>query len=140
MLIDCRAFQGARTNVQWHYGSSTRVITNIMAKDKHHLRNVFKNVCKALNEENKIDTLVFFCDHGKHRSVGVADITSNAMKLATSAWTICGLVHLMKKYWSRKKCGWARCAECDQPNMLKEEVYRQAKEMFVYELKNPSTW
>ena len=36
--------------------------------------------------------------------------------------------------------GWTRCAECDQPNILKEEVYRQAKEMFVYELKNPSTW
>ena len=140
LLIDCRPFQGARANVQWHYGSSTRVITNIMAKDKHHLRNVFKKVCKALNEDHQIDTLIFFCDHGKHRSVGVADITSNAMKLATSAWTICGLVHLMKKYWSRKKCGWARCAECDQPNMLKDEVYRQAKEMFVYELKNPSTW
>ena len=104
------------------------------------MRNVFTKVCKALNEDHDIDTLIFFCDHGKHRSVGVADITSNAMKLATSAWTIRGLVHLMKQYWSRKKCGWVRCAECDQPNILKEEVYRQAKEMFMYELNNPSTW
>ena len=45
------------------------------------------------------------------------------------------MVHLMKRHWSRKKCGWLRCAECDQPNMVKEEVYSQTKEMFMEEWK-----
>eukprot|EP00975_Prorocentrum_lima_P055526 11643307-Prorocentrum_lima.AAC.1 len=78
-----------------------------MVKDRAHLRVVFKQVSKALNEDRRITNLIFFCDHGKHRSVGVADLTSNAMRLATNAWHIGDLVNLMKKFWSRSKCGWA---------------------------------
>ena len=70
-----------------------------MAKDKHHLRNVFKKVCKALNEDHQIDTLIFFCDHGKHQSVGVAAITMNAMQLASKDWYFSEMEPLMWKYW-----------------------------------------
>ena len=121
---------GARCNVQWHYGRSTRVLENIMSKDRKHLEVVFTRVSNALQEDPDIENLIFFCDHGKHRSVGAADLTSNAMRLASDAWGIEEMNNLMRKYWSRKKCGWASCMECDLGNVRKNNAYPQAAHLF----------
>ena len=110
-------------NVQWHYGRSTMVLENIMSNDRKHLEVVFKRVCNALQEDPYIEDLIFLCDHGKHRSVGAADLTSNAMRLASDAWYIEEMNNIMRKYWSRKTCGWAPCRECDQMNNLKRNAY-----------------
>ena len=131
VLLDCRDFQGARCNVQWHYGRSTRVLTNIMAKDREHLQLVFSRVCKALQEGPDIENLIFFCDHGKHRSVGAADLTSNAMRLASDDWDIQEMHNLMREFWSRKTCGWQPCPECDQGHADKNNAYKQAAELFM---------
>ena len=138
LTLDCRGFMGARCNVQWHYGTITRVITNIMDKDKEQLKEVFKKICSALQENEKLDTLIFYCDHGKHRSVGAADVVSNAMSRVSGAWDILPMVHLMKQYWSRKKCGWCPCEECDKHNEEKEDAYQEAADMFYEEWINGS--
>ena len=123
--------RGARSNVQYHYGRSTRVLTNSMAKDREHLQLVFSRVCKALQEGPDIENLIFFCDHGKHRRVGAADLTSNAMRLASDAWDILEMHNLMREFWSRKKCGWKPCPECDQGHEDKNNAYKQAAELFM---------
>ena len=114
VLLGCRDFQGARYHVQWHYGRSTRVLTNTMAKGRKHLVVVFKRVCQELQEDPEVEILVFFCDHGKHRSVGAADLTSNAMRLARGAWNIPEMHNNMREFWSKNKCGWEPCPECDR--------------------------
>ena len=101
-----------------------------MSKDRKHLEVVFKRVCNALQEDPDIENLIFFCDHGKHRSVGAADLTSNAMRLVIDAWDIEEMNNLMRKYWSRKKCGWDYCRECAHMNNLKRDAYNQAAELF----------
>ena len=130
LLLDCRAFQGARLGVGNHYGKSTRVISNILSIDQKELKAVFKFISTSLQCVKSIDTLVFYCDHGKHRSVGVESLTANAMALCTNAWAIKPTVHLMRMYWSRKKCGWAKCAECDLHNDQKEGAFVAAAELF----------
>ena len=116
--------------MQGHYGASTRVIKNIMKLDIGHLERMFKVICKALVEEPHLDSLVFFCDYGKHRSVGAENLTSNAMRRVSSAWHIKGVTHCMRKYWSRKKCGWKSCQECDDMNEDKETAYSEAAQLF----------
>ena len=122
--------EGARNNVQGHYGASTRAIKNIMKLGMGHLEVMFKEICKALCEDPHLDTLVFFCDHGKHRSVGAENLTSNAMRRVSSAWHIKGVIHCMRMYWSRKKCGWKSCQECDEMNADKETAYSEAAQLF----------
>ena len=80
LLVDCRYLEGARNNVQGHYGASTRVIKNIMKLDMGHLEVMFQEISKALCEDPHLDSLVFFCDYGKHRCVGAEKLTSNAMR------------------------------------------------------------
>ena len=121
---------GATNNVQGHYGASTRVIKNIMKLDMGHLDVMFNEICKALCEDPHLDSLVFFCDYGKHRSVGAENLTSNAMRRVSSAWHINGVIHCIRKYWSRKKCGWKSCQECDEMNADKETAYRKAAQLF----------
>ena len=117
--------------MQWHYGRSTRVLTNITARDREHLQVVFKWVCKALQEDPDIENLIFFCDHGTHRRVGAADLTSNAMRFASDAWGIQEMHNLMRDFWSMKKCGWKPCPECDQGHEDKNFAYKQAAELFM---------
>ena len=78
---------------------STRVIANIMTKDTEQLRMLLNEVSAALKDDPKIDILIFFCGYGKHRSVRVGDITSHATRLASSAWALGDMVHLMRRYW-----------------------------------------
>ena len=126
--------------MEHHYGQSTRVITNILNRDKQRLKRVFRDVCWSLQWDPFVDTLVFFCDHGKHRSVGVESLTANAMALCTTAWEIPYPVHLMRKYWSGKKCGWAKCAECDFHNEEKQAAFLVAAELFMEAWVQQSQW
>ena len=132
LLLDCRNFQGARSGVEWHWGASTTVLVNIMRADKDSLRIVFDQVAKNLTKKD-ISNLAFYCDHGKHRSVGVATLTSMAMKMASNGWRILDIVPLMKKYWSRKKCPWIHCPECLEQNDTKHKCYKEALQMFTQE-------
>ena len=111
-------------------GTSTRAIKNTMKLDMGHLEVMFTEICKALCEDPHRDILVFFCDHGKHRSVAAANLTSNAMRRVSSAWHIKGVIHCMREYWSRKKCGWKSCQECDDMNEDKETAYSEAAQLF----------
>ena len=130
LVLDCRDFQGARHGVEWHWGTSTRVLVNILRADRDSLRIVFDQVAKDLTNRD-INNLVFFCDHGKHRSVGVATLTSEAMKMACKGWQIHDVKPLMRKYWSRKKCPWIYCPECHQQNDTKLQCYKDALDMFT---------
>ncbi len=85
-------------------GQSTRVLANIVRLDKPQLQNVFSLVCGYLKYEDKVQRLVFFCDHGNHRSAGVENLTANAIALC-APWNIHSAVHIMKRHWPRKKCG-----------------------------------
>ena len=116
--------------MQWHYGASTRVIKNSMKLDMVHLEVMFKEICKALCEDPHLDSLVFFCDYGKHRSVGAENLTSNAMRRVSSAWHIEGVIHCMRRFWSRRKCGWVSCQECDEMNEDKDTAYSEAAQLF----------
>ena len=134
LILDCRAFQGARSGVEWHWGGSTRVLDNIMRKDQAHLKVVFETICKNLDRTtDPVHNLVFFCDHGKHRSVGVATLTSLAMRLASNRWRIRSLRPLMKQYWSRRKCPYIDCAECLEDNPTKQKCYQEALKLFKQE-------
>ena len=53
------------------------------------------------------------------------------MRLASDAWDIEEMNNLMRKYWSRKKCGWKACMECDQCDEDKNNAYTQATELFM---------
>ena len=40
------------------------------------------------------------------------------------------MIHLMKEYWPRRKCGWKSCQECDDMNEDKETAYSEAAQLF----------
>ena len=40
--------------------------------------------------------------------------------------------------WSKKKCGWSPCEECDKHNDDKEDAYQEAADMFYEEWTNGS--
>ena len=102
-----------------------------MEKDRPALMDAFGQVCKNLNKTHvPIFNLVFFCSHGKHRSVGVATLTSMAMRRASDGWRIKDVNPLMKQYWSRKKCPYINCPECLQDNDVKQKCYEDALELF----------
>ena len=54
LLLDCRDFQYARYGVEWQWGTSTRVLNNIMRTDRASAKIVFNTLCKNLarNSEN----------------------------------------------------------------------------------------
>eukprot|EP00974_Lingulodinium_polyedra_P111326 10768334-Lingulodinium_polyedra.AAC.1 len=60
-------------------------------------------------------------------------MSTNAIDLASNKWYVHQLVHLMKQYWSRKKCGWVRCTECDNANDEKCKAYKEVCQMFLEE-------
>ena len=57
------------------------------------------------------------------------NLTANAIALCTP-WEVHSTVRIMKRYWSRKKCGWAKCRECDHHNDDKQAAYDAAAELF----------
>ena len=85
-----------------------------------HLEGIFKEICKALCEDAHLDILVFYCDHGWRNSVAAANLTCNAMRRVSKAWHIKDVIHCMKEYWPRRKCGWKSCQECDDMNEDKD--------------------
>ena len=133
MLIDCSDFRGARATVEWHWGASTRVLVNILDLDRPMLKDVFGRVCKNLkNAHVPILNLVFFCSHGKHRSVGVATLVGTSR--ACNRWCIKDTKPLMQQYWYKKKKGhYTDCPECLEGNDTNQKCYKDALELFKQE-------
>ena len=143
VLLDCRAMQGARNGVGPHAGFSTRVIKNIVEIDEAPLRRVFRNLAWEMQNCPRPRHLVFYCDHGKHRSTGVATICMHILRGLTKEWRVLDRHDLCRGMWSRKKCGAATsafCAECENWNDVKEEACKKAAEWFEEEWREADKW
>ena len=131
IAIDATNFNGARENVWGHIGSGTRVLQNIWEKDNDQLNQVMVRVAEALiDAEEPLENIVVFCDWGKHRSVGVAFLLREAMHIVLPNVDLPEVEHLSRTYWSKWKCGWRRCAECDDMDVWKQAVICKASDMF----------
>ena len=111
-----------------------------MAGDREHLQVVFQRICQALQEAPDIEELILFCDHEAQHWQHAADLTSNAMRLAIDVWYIEEMNNLMRRYWSKKKCGWKCCVECDLGNEDNGNAYKQAAELFMQTWKRVQEW
>ena len=73
--------------------------------------------------------VVFVCAWGKHRSVGLAEMSYRIW--ARNGYSTSPPIHLSMPKWSKRKCGWQRCF-CDDMNESKwrslaaaERVWRE---------------
>ena len=126
LLLDCRACQGAREGVGCHLGSSTRVLRNIMSTDIGVMRELCQKVAeRACQTGTPLKNIITFCDHGKHRSVGCATLLQGGFAMLSDQWRFSDRTDLCRSQWSKKKCGWVPCQECDEENAEKRKLYAQ---------------
>jgi hypothetical protein len=59
------------------------------------------------------------CRHGKHRSVALATVFSQLLMYL--GYNVCGVVHHSRDNWSRYKCGWKACSDCDNVGGARKE-------------------
>ena len=113
-------------------GANAHAINNTMQTDKASLNIVFETRCNNLANNNEYPSnLVLLCDHGKHRSVGVAQLTNMAMSMASHGRAIKDLSPLMQKGWpNNKQCSYVHCPECLEDNEANQKCYINALERF----------
>ena len=123
LFLNCLDFRGARYDKGNHYGQATRILRNVIEYDRRKLQVILEKISKELQENSRITHLVFWCSHGKHRSVAAATLTQHALEKMSSQWHVQERVDLMQNDWSQWKCFWVPCAECDRWNQEKEKCF-----------------
>ena len=118
-----------------HIGTNTEFMSRMLDRECTKVEAHFKEAVDKLASLNRQQTvsMIVYCDHGKHRSVALAQLLREAIAREENLFHVEALQHLHKHKWSLKKCGHRACKQCDDTehcSAAKTELYCRAHKIF----------
>ena len=136
ILLDARDFQALTWRAGFHrgdhIGTNTRFMEAILHEEEGKVRDVFAQAVRGLRGA-RADvplTVVVYCEHGKHRSVALANLLREAC-ISFGRWVVPELKHVHIRNWKLHGCGREKkCWQCDNDAENKRPLFNAAARMF----------
>ncbi len=137
ILLDARDFQALTWRAGFHrgdhIGTNTRFMEAILHEEEgKKVRDVFAQAVRGLRGA-RADvplTVVVYCEHGKHRSVALANLLREAC-ISFGRWVVPELKHVHIRNWKLLGCGREKkCWQCDNDAENKRPLFNAAARMF----------
>ena len=137
ICIDARGYECLHGNFDrgTHIGTNTEFMSRMLEQECTKVEAHFKEAADKLSTISRQETvsIIVYCDHGKHRSVALAQLLREAIAREENLFQVEALQHLHKHKWSLKKCGHRACKQCDDTehcSAVKTELYCRAHKIF----------
>jgi hypothetical protein len=126
--VDARFFRPPRSqHTRWHIGHSRSILEDVMSRPEwtEWWKSIFTQAVTSNTGGVTPVHVTVFCRAGEKRSVGIAWLVSECLKL--HGWREeRETEHLCRRLWDRRTCAGNHCAECDTNSPQHKELVRRA--------------